>query len=170
MTARMDVEVAHIETLALDAIVNAANTRLFAGTGVDGAIRRAAGPELDALLARQEGLAEGAALLTPGFQAPAKHIIHTVAPIYAAPGSEAEKIARLASCYRECLMTAERAGLTSIAFPALGAGNFGWPKPLACQTAVETVTEQLPIAPTIARVVFCCFIEEDAALYRAMLG
>jgi O-acetyl-ADP-ribose deacetylase (regulator of RNase III) len=153
VTARLEVVVARIETLALDAIVNAANTRLIGGAGVDGAIRRAAGPELGALLARQGGLGEGEALVTPGFALPACHVIHTVAPIYAAPGPRPEKLARLASCYRECLLAADRAGLAEIAFPALGAGAFGWPKPLARDIAV-----------------FCCFVEEDADLYRAALG
>ncbi|NWG52415.1 MAG: macro domain-containing protein [Hydrogenophilaceae bacterium] len=170
MTARLEVVVARIETLALDAIVNAANTRLIGGAGVDGAIRRAAGPALNALLAQYGGLGEGQALLTPGFDLPARFIIHTVAPIYAAPGPRAEKLARLGSCYRECLLAADRAGLAEIAFPALGAGAYGWPKPLARDIAIETVVEQLPLAPTIARVVFCCFIEEDARLYRDALG
>lgn len=167
---QLDVIVGRIETLALDAIVNAANRELIGGAGVDGAIRRAAGPKLNALLATMGALEEGAALITPGFALPARHVIHTVAPIYHSPGAETEKIARLASCYRECLMAAAREGLESIAFPALGTGAFGWPKELGCEIAVETVTEQLAFAPGVARVVFCCFVEGDAALYRRQLS
>ncbi|MBI1185771.1 MAG: O-acetyl-ADP-ribose deacetylase [Alphaproteobacteria bacterium] len=170
VTARLQVVVARIETLALDAIVNAANTRLVAGAGVDGAIRSAAGPQLGARLANAGGLAEGEALITPGFRLPARFVIHTVAPVYAAAGAHADKCARLASCYRECLLAADRAGLAEIAFPALGTGAFGWPKPLGRDIAIETVSEQLPYARGVTRVVFCCFVEADGDLYRTGLG
>ena len=170
MPARLEILVGRIERLKIDAIVNPANSALIAGGGADGAIRRAAGDELNRLLDTFGGLAEGAALATPAFRLPARRIIHTVAPIWFAPGEEAEKIARLASCYRECLFAAAREGCASIAFPAIGTGAFGWPKDLGCEIAVETVCEYLPDAPALTRVVFCCFTEEDAELYRDQLG
>lgn len=170
MPAALDIVVGRIERLEVDAIVNAANRALIPGGGVDGAIRRAAGPELDALLSAHGGLAEGAALTTPGFRAPARHIIHTVAPIYFASDDEARKIALLADCYRNSLAHAHDAGAASIAFPAIGTGAFGWPKELGRDIALKSVRASLGKARTVSRVVFCCFSEEDAALYRAALN
>jgi O-acetyl-ADP-ribose deacetylase len=167
MAERIEVIVGRIETLAMDAIVNPANSQLRPGGGADGAIRRAAGVELDRLLAAAGGLAEGAALTTPGFRLPARWVVHTVAPIWDAPGDEADKIATLRRCYAACLAEAAEIGAQSIAFPAIGTGIYGWPKALACETAVGVVNAHP--AP-IARVLFCCFSEEDAAIYRARLG
>ena len=165
-----EIVVGRIERLAVDAVVNAANSALIRGSGVDGALRGAAGPRLDALLATYGGLEEGHALVTPGFDLPAKHVIHTVAPIYFAAGDKVEKIERLGACYRACLEAAERSGCASIAFPALGTGAFGWPKTLGCEIALANVEAGLAKAPGVARVIFCCFVEEDAALYRAAIG
>jgi O-acetyl-ADP-ribose deacetylase len=165
----ISIQVGRIETLAVDAVVNAANTHLAAGSGVDGAIRAAAGGELNRLLAHAGRLDEGAALATPGFQLPAPWIIHTVAPVWRAPGPERDKVGRLAQCYRSCLEAAADLGLASIAFPALGTGAFGWPKPLAAETAVGAVLHVAPRFRTLHRVVFCCFTDDDAAFYRPLV-
>jgi O-acetyl-ADP-ribose deacetylase (regulator of RNase III) len=165
--ASLDVKIGRIETIAVDVVVNAANRALHPGGGVDGAIRAAAGSELNRLLAHAGGLEEGAALATPGFQLPAPWIIHTVAPIWRAPGPESEKIARLAQCYRSCIETAADLSLRTIAFPALGTGAFGWPKPLACTTALAAVQTALARFKGLRSVTFVCFTAADAAVYRA---
>lgn len=170
MSVEISVLVGRIEALALDAVVNAANTRLLPGAGVDGALRAAAGPALTALTASMPALAVGEAMLTPGFNAPAKYIIHTAAPIWAIPGDEDEKIAALGRCYRASIALAGAHDLASIAFPCLGTGNFGWPRPLACSIAIEASRAALGQAPSIARLVFCCFTPADAQLYRAALA
>jgi O-acetyl-ADP-ribose deacetylase (regulator of RNase III) len=167
MAERTQVIVARIETLAVDAIVNPANARLEPGGGADGAIRAAAGPEMNRLLASAGGLAEGAALTTPGFRLPARWVIHTVAPIWDAPGEENEKVATLRACYGACLSAGAEVGVKTIAFPAIGTGVYRWPKQLACETAVGVVRAHP--AP-IGTVTFCCYSEEDAAIYRAALG
>jgi O-acetyl-ADP-ribose deacetylase (regulator of RNase III) len=170
MRSPFEIVVGRIERLAVDAIVNAANRALARGSGVDGAIRAAAGPRLDALLATLGGVAEGQAIVTPGFELPARFVIHTAAPVYFAAGDEAEKIRRLGACYCACMAAAHKAGCASIAFPALGTGAFGWPKALGCEIAIAHVQAALAQAPGLRRIVFCCFAEEDAALYRAALG
>lgn len=170
MSAQLEVLVGRIETLAADAVVNAANTALRPGTGVDGALRAAAGPELTKLTATLPPLEDGAAVITPGFNAPARHIIHTAAPIWFEAGDEADKRATLAACYRACIELADAHGLESIAFPCLGTGNFGWPRDIACATALVATVEALETAPNIAHVIFCCFTEADAALYRMLLA
>ncbi|MGE3867203.1 MAG: macro domain-containing protein, partial [Hyphomonadaceae bacterium] len=154
MAEELEVRVGRIEMLDIDAIVNAANRALAPGGGVDGAIRSAAGPELARLLAAAGAIGEGAALTTPGFRLPARWIIHTAAPVWSAPGLANEKIATMRACYSACLTAGAEVGIAEIAFPALGTGAFGWPKPLACETAVG-VARAHP-AP-IRRVVFCCF-------------
>lgn len=166
MIEKIDILVARIEALDIDAIVNPANTELAPGGGADGAIRAAAGPELTRLLDAVGGLAEGAALATPGFRLAARWVIHTVAPRWRAPGLEAQKIATLRSCYSSCLTTAAEIGAEAIAFPCIGTGIFGWPKDIACSAAIGVVRAHP--AP-ISRVAFCCFSSEDAALYRAAL-
>jgi O-acetyl-ADP-ribose deacetylase (regulator of RNase III) len=169
MAKRLEVMVGRIETLALDAVVNAANRELLPGTGVDGALRSAAGPALTQLTQTMAPIRDGQAVLTPGFAAPARYIIHTAAPIWWLEGEAAEKIATLASCYRESIALADRHALTSIAFPCLGTGNFGWPRDLACETAMAACRAALDAAASMERVVFCCFTEADATLYRATL-
>jgi O-acetyl-ADP-ribose deacetylase (regulator of RNase III) len=162
MPAAIEILVGRIETLALDAIVNPANRWLTPGGGADGAIRRAAGPELDQLLARAGGLSEGEALRTPGFGLPARFVIHTVAPIYTDPSrDEAARAALLASCYAACLRAA--ADLASIAFPSIGTGAYGWPIETACRIALA----EIAAAAMTQRVVVCCFSEADADVYRA---
>jgi O-acetyl-ADP-ribose deacetylase (regulator of RNase III) len=170
MAGRLEILQAHIETLAVDAVVNAANRELLPGSGVDGALRRAAGPELTEHTARMAPVQEGEAVITPGFNAPAKHIIHTVAPIWFLAGAEEDKIAALGACYRNALAQAASLGLVSIAFPCIGTGNFGWPRELACAIAIDNVRAALKAAPSLERVIYCCFTSEDAALYRALLA
>jgi O-acetyl-ADP-ribose deacetylase (regulator of RNase III) len=167
MAECMDIIVARIETLAVDAIVNPANSQLIPGGGADGAIRRAAGPELNRMLSTAGGLDEGAALTTPGFQLPARWVIHTVAPIWDRPGAAQDKVATLRACYSSCLTAGAEIGANEIAFPAIGTGIYGWPKKLACETAVGVVRAHP--AP-IARVIFCCFSDEDAEIYRGVLS
>lgn len=167
MADRTQVIVARIETLAVDAIVNPANSKLVPGGGADGAIRAAAGPELNRLLASAGGLTEGAALTTPGFRLPARWVIHTVAPIWDAPGDQTDKVATLRACYGASLSAGAEIGVKTLAFPAIGTGIYRWPKRLACETAVGVVRAHP--AP-IEVVTFCCFSEEDAEIYRAVLG
>lgn len=170
MKVRFDIVVARIETLAVDAIVNAANRWLAPGGGVDGAIRRAAGPALDAHLAKFDGLEVGGALVTPAFAAPARFIVHTVAPIWIAPGDPAEKAAGLAACYANTFAVADAAGFVTIAYPALGAGAYGWPMARAATIAAETLKMQAAAAHAVRGVTLCCFTEDDAAVYRPLFG
>jgi O-acetyl-ADP-ribose deacetylase (regulator of RNase III) len=168
--AELSVLIGRIETVRADAIVNAANIGLWPGGGVDGAIRAAAGPELTRLLDHAGRLEEGAALATPGFQLPAAWVIHTVAPVWRAPGAERDKVSRLAQCYRSCLETAADLNLRKIVFPALGTGAFGWPKPLACATAVAAVRDAAARFGSVSEVAFCCFEAADAEIYRVELA
>jgi O-acetyl-ADP-ribose deacetylase (regulator of RNase III) len=170
MTAPFEVLVGRIETLALDAVVNAANRQLMPGSGVDGALRAAAGPDLTKQTSRLPPLDVGEAVITPGFKAPARFIIHVAAPIWTAPGPEGEKIDGLARCYMSAIKLAATRKLKSIAFPCLGTGNFGWPRGFACAIAIAACEQALREAPSLARIVFCCFSEDDAALYRAGLS
>lgn len=170
MAASLEVLVGRIETLALDAVVNAANTQLAPGTGVDGALRAAAGPELTEATSALAPLDVGAAALTPGFKLPARYVIHTAAPIWDQDGAEGEKVAGLARCYLSAIALAEERLLAAIAFPCLGTGNYGWPRGFACAIAIAACEEALQAAPHVQRVVFCCFSEADAALYRKGLG
>lgn len=169
MAARMDILVGRIETLAFDAVVNAANRRLLPGTGVDGALRAAAGPELTRHTSALPPLDIGAAIITPGFEAPARHIIHTAAPVWSAPGDDAEKVAVLARCYASCITLAEQRALQTIAFPCLGTGNFGWPRELACETAIAACADAMANMSQVERIVFCCFSDADAEPYRRRL-
>ncbi len=170
MPVSLEVIVGSIETLALDAVVNPANSALLPGGGADGAIRRAAGSELDNLLSQAGGLAEGAALITPGFRLPARWIIHTVAPIWRTGRGEREKIALLAQCYKSCIEVATELSLRSIGFPAIGAGAYGWPIERACDIAVGATKDALSRFGVIEQVVFCCFTEADASVYRRRVG
>jgi O-acetyl-ADP-ribose deacetylase len=174
MAMSIEVIEGDITTLALDAVVNAANQALLGGAGVDGAIHRAAGPEL---LAACKALPEvkpgvrcptGEARLTPGFALPARFVIHTVGPIWR--GGEFDEPQRLASCYRESLALAERHQLASIAFPAISCGVYGYPPELAVPLAVREVREWLASYRMPERVVFACFGEAMAARYRRALG
>src|SRR6185295_577802 len=169
MPAPFEIQVARIETLALDAVVNAANTGLMPGTGVDGALRAAAGDQLTRLTDTLAPIEEGAATITPGFNLPSRFIIHTAAPVWTAPGEKGAKVAGLARCYTSSIVMAGSRQFTSVAFPCLGTGNFGWPRDFACAIAIAACEEALPSAPSVTRLVFCCFTEADAAPYRAAL-
>lgn len=160
-TARLDVLVADITTLDVDAIVNAANSRLVRGGGVDGAIHRAAGPELQAECATLGGCDTGAAKITRGYRLPAKHVIHAVGPVWSGGSADEERL--LASCYRTGLGLAADHQLASIAFPAISTGIYGFPADLAGRIAVGTVVSEIAAAPRgIQRVLFCCFSEVSA--------
>jgi O-acetyl-ADP-ribose deacetylase (regulator of RNase III) len=170
MTAPFEVVVARIETLAVDAVVNAANRQLLPGGGVDGALRAAAGPELTRHTAKMRALEDGEAVITPGFKLPARFVIHTAAPVWNAPGPEGEKVSGLARCYFSSIKMAGVKKLKSVAFPCLGTGNFGWPRGFACAIAIASCEQALTEAPTLQRILFCCFTADDAELYRTGLS
>jgi O-acetyl-ADP-ribose deacetylase (regulator of RNase III) len=165
---QLALHVGDITRLAVDAIVNAANETLRGGGGVDGAIHRAAGPELLKECVKIGGCPTGQARITKGYRLPAKHVIHTVGPVWHGGGAGEDEL--LASCYRESIRLAQEHGLTSIAFPAISTGVYGFPPERAAPIAVETVRKSLAGAPGIARVVFCCFNEAGAAHYRGLIG
>ena len=170
MTARIEAIEADITTLDVDAIVNAANARLLPGGGEDGAIRRKAGAKLDAALAKIGRCQPGSAVITSGFELPARYLIHTVAPIWegGADREDQERIFR--RCYRSVLRLADENALASIAFPAIGTGAYGWPAERAAEMAVEEVRAHLRAGGRQNRVIFCCFSREDGERYRALLA
>lgn len=167
--ARLEVCVADITTLALDAIVNAANRTLLGGGGVDGAIHRAAGSELYAECEKLGGCATGAAKITRGYLLPAKYVIHAVGPVWNGGGHREEEL--LASCYCSALELAADNRLASIAFPAISTGIYGFPPDRAARIAVGTVVAEVSAAPRgIAPVVFCCFSQTSADHHIAALA
>lgn len=165
---RMQVMQGDITRLAVDAIVNAANESLLGGGGVDGAIHRAAGPELLAECRTLGGCPTGKAKMTRGHRLAARYVVHTVGPVYRGGGHEEAEL--LGSCYRESLRLASEAGLESVAFPCISTGVYGYPKEEACEVAVAAVAEWLATSDLPSSVIFCCFGAADAELYRARLG
>jgi O-acetyl-ADP-ribose deacetylase len=164
--ARLEICVADITTLAVDAIVNAANRSLLGGGGVDGAIHRAAGPDLLAECETLGGCETGAAKITRGYRLPAAFVIHAVGPVWGGGGKDEEEL--LASCYRSSLDLAAENRLASIAFPAISTGIYRFPPDLAARIAVGTVASELAASPRgIARVVFCCFAQGAADHHSA---
>jgi O-acetyl-ADP-ribose deacetylase (regulator of RNase III) len=157
---------ADITTLELDAIVNAANSSLLGGGGVDGAIHRAGGWGLTTECRMLHGCATGEAKITRGHGLPARHVIHTVGPVW--QGGTHDEPALLASCYRNSLALAEEHGLATIAFPAISTGVYGYPKDAAARIAVDTVRAH--VASSVREVIFCCYSEDDRARYEALLS
>jgi len=166
--SRMSVVQGDITRLDVDAIVNAANSSLLGGGGVDGAIHRAAGPGLLAECALLGGCPTGQAKMTGAHRLKARHVIHAVGPVYR--GGRSGEAGLLRSCYVESLRLASEAGLRSIAFPCISTGIYGYPKEEACAVAVAAVEEWLAAHELPESVVFCCFGVEDAELYRSRVG
>ncbi len=168
MTDRMTVHEGDITRLDVDAIVNAANESLLGGGGVDGAIHRAAGPELLEECKAIGGCPTGEARITKGYKLPARHVIHTVGPVWQGGMSLEDEL--LASCYRSSMRLARENGVGSIAFPAISTGVYRFPVVRAAHIAVTSVRQELADSPAIERVIFCCFGEESAELHRDALG
>lgn len=165
---QLDVIVADITTLSVDAIVNAANSSLLGGGGVDGAIHDAAGPELLAECRTLGGCPTGDARITKGYLLPARHVIHAVGPVWTGGGrGEAEA---LSSCYRRSMELCGNRKLTSVAFPAISTGIFRFPADRAAKIAIRTTIDALPTAPLVGQVIFCCFSEPSAALHADVLA
>jgi O-acetyl-ADP-ribose deacetylase (regulator of RNase III) len=162
---RLEIVRGDLTTLAVDAIVNAANTSLLGGGGVDGAIHRAAGPELVEACRALGGARTGEVKATPGFRLPARVVFHAVGPVWR--GGGAGEPALLAACYAGALRLAAERGLRTVAFPSISTGRYGYPVAEAARVAVAAVRDGLSRHPGLEQVVLCCFSEDDRAAYLA---
>ncbi len=165
MTAKITLLQEDITQLKVDAIVNAANSSLLGGGGVDGAIHRAAGPQLLEYCRTLGGCATSQAKITPGFDLPAPYVIHTVGPIW--QGGDHDEAKQLRDCYVNALELAAQHSLRSIAFPAISCGVYGYPIDAACQIAVQTVAQWVSTSNTLRKVIFCAF---DSIVYETFLS
>ncbi len=163
---KIEIQQGDITTLKVDAIVNAANTTLLGGGGVDGAIHRAAGPELLAECKRIGGCPTGEARITKGYRLPARYVIHTVGPVYHGRPADSRL---LRECYRNSLKLAVAQGIRSIAFPAISCGVYGYPIEEACRIAVETTCSVLKDNPSLEKVIFMLFSAADFQVYQTFI-
>lgn len=168
---RIELAKGDITKLKVDAIVNAANSSLMGGGGVDGAIHRAGGPaileECKKIIAKQGSCPTGEAVITTGGKLPAKFVIHTVGPVW--NGGKKNEAEKLTDCYKNCLKLAVENGIKTIAFPNISTGIYGYPKKEAAEIAVRTVKEFLQHTNVISKVIFVCFDEENYNLYKLQL-
>jgi O-acetyl-ADP-ribose deacetylase (regulator of RNase III) len=167
MMANLIAMMADITTLDVDSIVNAANSSLLGGGGVDGAIHKVAGHQLLEACRRLGGCETGEAKITPGFNLSARYVIHTVGPVW--NGGQHGEAELLANCYRNSLQLAEENGVKSIAFPSISTGIYGYPIEEAAKVAIETVKSMEPDLKSVEEVIFCCFSRRALDVYQALL-